>query len=310
MFTRILYPTDFSDVSKKALEYVKKLKEAGTREVIIVHIIDERQIVRFPVMKIAWDRERLNNVATELQEHLEKNTKEELKTVESELKRVGFNVKVIMRIGSPFREILRVEDEEDVSAIVIGSHGKSNIKEMLLGSVSENVIRYCKKPVLVTKRQEIGIEMFTRILYPTDFSDVSKKALEYVKKLKEAGTREVIIVHIIDERQIVRFPVMKIAWDRERLNNVATELQEHLEKNTKEELKTVESELKRVGFNVKVIMRIGSPFREILRVEDEEDVSAIVIGSHGKSNIKEMFLGSVSENAIRYCKKPVLVVKR
>ena len=152
--------------------------------------------------------------------------------------------------------------------------------------------------------------MFTRILYPTDFSDVSKKALEYVKKLKEAGTREVIIVHIIDERQIVRFPVMKIAWDRERLNNVATELQEHLEKNTKEELKTVESELKRVGFNVKVIMRIGSPFREILRVEDEEDVSAIVIGSHGKSNIKEMFLGSVSENAIRYCKKPVLVVKR
>jgi len=152
--------------------------------------------------------------------------------------------------------------------------------------------------------------MFTRILYPTDFSDVSKKALEYVKKLKEAGTREVVIVHIIDERQIVRFPVMKIAWDRERLNNVATELQEHLEKNAKEELKTVESELKRVGFNVKVIMRIGSPFREILRVEDEEDVSAIVIGSHGKSNIKEMFLGSVSENAIRYCKKPVLVVKR
>jgi nucleotide-binding universal stress UspA family protein len=152
--------------------------------------------------------------------------------------------------------------------------------------------------------------MFTRILYPTDFSDVSKKALEYVKKLKEAGTREVVIVHIIDERQIVRFPVMKIAWDRERLNNVATELQEHLEKNAKEELKIVESELKRVGFNVKVIMRIGSPFREILRVEDEEDISAIVIGSHGKSNIKEMFLGSVSENAIRYCKKPVLVVKR
>ena len=152
--------------------------------------------------------------------------------------------------------------------------------------------------------------MFTRILYPTDFSDVSKKALEYVKKLKEAGTREVVIVHIIDERQIVRFPVMKIAWDRERFNNLETELQGYLEKNAKEELKSVESELKRVGFNVKVIMRIGSPFREILRVEDEEDISAIVIGSHGKSNIKEMFLGSVSENAIRYCKKPVLVVKR
>jgi len=45
-----------------------------------------------------------------------------------------------------------VEKEEDVSAIVLGSHGKSNIKEMLLGSVSEHVIRHCKKPVIVIKR--------------------------------------------------------------------------------------------------------------------------------------------------------------
>ena len=309
MFTRILYPTDFSDVSKKALEYVKKLKEAGTRKVIIVHIIDGREIEGLSYAR-AWAGELPVDLEKKALKRLQGEAQKKLEDIEAELKGKDFNVRVRIGIGSPFKEILKMEDEEDVSAIIIGSHGKSNIKEMLLGSVSENVIRYCKKPVLVTKRQEIGIEMFTRILYPTDFSDVSKKALEYVKKLKEAGTREVIIVHIIDERQIVRFPVMKIAWDRERLNNVATELQEHLEKNAKEELKTVESELKRVGFNVKVIMRIGSPFREILRVEDEEDVSAIVIGSHGKSNIKEMFLGSVSENAIRYCKKPVLVVKR
>jgi len=152
MFTRILYPTDFSDVSKKALEYIKRLKEAGTRDVVIVHIIDERQIVRFPGMKIAWERGRCNNLETELLGRLEKEAKKELRLAESKLKRVGFNVKVITRIGNPFREILRVEDEEDVSAIVIGSHGKSNIKEMLLGSVSENVIRQCKKPVLVVKR--------------------------------------------------------------------------------------------------------------------------------------------------------------
>jgi len=44
MFTRILYPTDFSDCSEKALEYVKKLKEAGTREVIVFHVIGERDI--------------------------------------------------------------------------------------------------------------------------------------------------------------------------------------------------------------------------------------------------------------------------
>jgi nucleotide-binding universal stress UspA family protein len=45
-------------------------------------------------------------------------------------------------------------------------------------------------------------------------------------------------------------------------------------------------------------------------VEDEEDVSIIVIGSHGRSNIEEIFLGSVSENVMRKSKSPVLIVKR
>ena len=54
----------------------------------------------------------------------------------------------------------------------------------------------------------------------------------------------------------------------------------------------------------------GIPFRDILRVEEEEKVPAIVVGSHGKTNIKEMFLGPVSEKVIRKSSKPVLVVKR
>jgi nucleotide-binding universal stress UspA family protein len=64
------------------------------------------------------------------------------------------NIKARVRIekGIPFTEILRVEDDEDVSLIIIGSHGKSNVAEILLGSVSEKVIRKAKRPVLVLKR--------------------------------------------------------------------------------------------------------------------------------------------------------------
>ena len=80
------------------------------------------------------------------------DAKKQMDAVERELKGNGFTVKVKIERGIPFQIILRVEDEEDVSAIVIGSHGKSNIKEMLLGSVSEKVIRKSKKPVLVVKR--------------------------------------------------------------------------------------------------------------------------------------------------------------
>ena len=44
MFEKILYPTDFSNVSKKALKYIKRLKDAGAKEVVVLHVIDEREI--------------------------------------------------------------------------------------------------------------------------------------------------------------------------------------------------------------------------------------------------------------------------
>ena len=81
-------------------------------------------------------------------------------------------------------------------------------------------------------------------------------------------------------------------------------------KHVDAEMDIVENELKQSGFLVKARIEVGIPLREILHVEKEEDVSAIVIGSHGKSNLQEMFLGSVSEKVARRCKKPILIVKR
>ena len=69
------------------------------------------------------------------------------------MKESGFDVKVRIERRIPLREILRVEEEEGVSVIIIGSHGKTNIEEMLLGSVSEMVIRRSQKPVLLVKRR-------------------------------------------------------------------------------------------------------------------------------------------------------------
>ena len=83
---------------------------------------------------------------------LEEEPLKEMNIVKSELEKIGLEVKIRLEKGNPFKEILKVEDEENVSAIVIGSHGKSNIKEMLIGSVSENVVRKSKTPVLVVKR--------------------------------------------------------------------------------------------------------------------------------------------------------------
>ena len=144
--------------------------------------------------------------------------------------------------------------------------------------------------------------MFEKILYPTDFSDVSKKALDYLAQLKGAGTKEIVVLHVIDERGID-------AISRYGSGSAETIIG-RIEEEAREEGKKIEKKLRQSGLTVKVRIERGVPLKEILKVEEEEKVSAIVIGSHGKTNIEEMFLGSVSEKVIRQSKKPVLVIKR
>ena len=147
MFEKILYPTDFSDASKKALDYIKQLKGAGTKEVVILHVIDEREIEHIAHLA------ELNVSIEELEKRREEYAKEEMKAIETELKNSGFKVKTRIDKGIPFRDILKAEEQEkDVSVVVLGSHGKSCIAEMLLGSVSEKVVRKSNKPVLVVRR--------------------------------------------------------------------------------------------------------------------------------------------------------------
>jgi nucleotide-binding universal stress UspA family protein len=149
MFEKILYPTDFSDPSKKALDYVKQLKESGAEEVIVLHVIEDREI---PVFLGLDEGDPVPG--TQLEKTLriiEENAKEETGAIAAELKDSGFDVKVRIEKGTAFREILKVEEEEEVSVIVVGSHGKGPVTGILLGSVSDKVIRKSKKPVLIIK---------------------------------------------------------------------------------------------------------------------------------------------------------------
>jgi len=90
--------------------------------------------------------------AEELERLREEDANKGIGRIEAELRESSLDVKVRIEKGIPFKEILRVQDEEEVSAIVIGSHGKSSVEEMLLGSVSEKVIRKSNRPVLVIRR--------------------------------------------------------------------------------------------------------------------------------------------------------------
>ena len=144
--------------------------------------------------------------------------------------------------------------------------------------------------------------MFKTILFPTDFSEISEKALDYIIILKDVGAETVIILHVVDQRSMQVIDSLASMTSHSLERDIMTRAAESMEE--------IENKLKPHGFEVKPLLKVGFPVREILEAEKKEDISIIVIGSHGKSNLEEIFLGSVSEKVIRKCKKPVFVIKR
>jgi nucleotide-binding universal stress UspA family protein len=145
MFDKILFPTDFSDVAAKALQYVKQLRAAGGREVVILHVIDQSNL------ELLSSYSTIQDYIT-IEKEIEKRSSEELGFISNELRQLGFMVTERIEKGIPLRVVLKVADEENPSVIVVGSHGKGNLEEILLGSVSEKVVRKSRHPVLVVKR--------------------------------------------------------------------------------------------------------------------------------------------------------------
>jgi nucleotide-binding universal stress UspA family protein len=143
MFKKVLYATDFSDSAKNAFQYIKGLWGSGTREVTILHVVDKRGIDAMACL-MAIDVLGVENLS-------EKDALSEVSILKNDLANEGFSVKTRIEKGIPFKEILRVAEEESVSVIIIGAHGKSNVEEMLIGSVAEKVVRKAKRTVLIVK---------------------------------------------------------------------------------------------------------------------------------------------------------------
>jgi len=152
MLDSILYPTDFSDCSTKAFEYVKALCGSKiSKKVVMLHVVNRKRVENM-AMGVAWFGKTALEFENEFKERLTREAEEKLKRLAEELKADCVDVKVLVEYGNPVKLILKTAEEESVSVIVIGSHGRSNFEEVLLGSVSEGVIRKAKIPVLVVKR--------------------------------------------------------------------------------------------------------------------------------------------------------------
>lgn len=292
MFERALFPTDFSDYANSVLACLPELKAAGLREVVLLHVIRSSDVP----MPETVNRESLERVRWGAEEHLN--------IARMALEGQGLRVRTRIEYGSPANRIVQVAQDELASMIVIGAQGWTAAQELLLGSVTNQVLRQTTVPVLIQKFEvvrELGRvacrrvcgQMFTRVLHPTDFSECADEAFQIVKRLKAAGTQAVTLLHVQDERAMAhRTPEHLAQFDQEdtaRLERLARALV-------------------LFGLEAHFLIKCGIPFREALKVAEEQDIGLIVLGSRGRSAVREVFIGSTFENVARLSRRPVLVV--
>lgn len=152
MFRKILYPTDFSESAKKALEYVKKLKEAGTAEVVLLHVYDERNIdAHWEIEAQLHPEESIGKAKHDVVKRMLEMSYERLKALEDEIAHLSFKTELIVEEGIPYQKIVQTADDLNVSLIVMGSHGERGFVEKILGTTTDRVIAHSHVPVLVVK---------------------------------------------------------------------------------------------------------------------------------------------------------------
>jgi nucleotide-binding universal stress UspA family protein len=139
----ILVPVDFSDSARKALHYALAFARLFKAEVTILHVapeLAEESRVTFSMPEL--QQEILRDAAENLRQEIERADVSDLK------------VNPVVKKGTPYHEIVETATQMNADMIVIGTHGRTGLKHVLMGSTAERVVRHAPCPVLVVRERE------------------------------------------------------------------------------------------------------------------------------------------------------------
>ena len=152
------------------------------------------------------------------------------------------------------------------------------------------------------------IPQIKKILFATDLSKNSAYAFYYAVHMAKRDDAKIIILHAVEP-----LPPMLISF-KDFEQKVAKDRWEETVKKFKERIQDISVKVdSRMGISSvdlisNILIQLGHPVEEILRVADEEDCDVIVLGTHGKGFLEKTFLGSVSSSVLLRTRKPVFVV--
>lgn len=141
----IILPTDFSTASLAGLTWAKRMARVTDSELHVIYAVEEPQIFR--VLDVEFDPAAVPSI-----DELIGVAESRLQTfVTARLDGEGLTVVPVVRVGNPADEIVRYAGEVDASMIVIGAHGYTGVRHLILGSTTESTLRHARCPVLCVK---------------------------------------------------------------------------------------------------------------------------------------------------------------
>jgi nucleotide-binding universal stress UspA family protein len=212
---------------------------------------------------------------------------------------------VILEDGDVVDEVLRKVERLEADLVVMGTHGRRGFRRLLLGSVTERVLRQSEAPVLSISPSapKIGTERgpFQKILCPVDFSPSSLSGLSVGLALRE-GDAELLVLHVVE------FYLPPALGEAVALD--VTELRGRHRLQGQAKLAKLVPEDARAHTRLEtVVLESGSPYHEILKTAEREECDLIVMGVSGRSSADLVFFGSTANHVVRAAACPVLTVR-
>jgi nucleotide-binding universal stress UspA family protein len=210
---------------------------------------------------------------------------------------------VVLAAGSPASEITVEAARMAADLIVLGTHGRSGFRRLLLGSVTERLLRATETPLLivpppVTAPHSVG---YDTILCPIDFSQESMRALDFALSLAQESNGRIVLLHVLEG--------LLEALDPKDLPHVnVAEYFESLERETAARLAAAVPEEAQLWARPAHRVVRGRAHERILEVAREEHASLIVMGVRGRGALDRLLFGSNTERVIRQALCPVLTI--
>jgi len=291
---RILVPTDFSPCAEQALDWALYLATRSGANLHLLHAVVLFQedphdpAHHFPDLEDL--HARLTAAAEEaMQAGLAQRDTRHLTVTRAQ--RRGVSAPGV---------ILDYAAERAVDAIVVGTHGRTGLERLLLGSVAESVVRRAGCPVLTVPGEGGPPPHVERIAVAVDFSDHSPATVAAAAHLARLCGARLEALHVVEEQMHPSFYLTKSSL---------LDLAPHIVDASREAMAKVLEEAGVDASTAALHVLEGQAARRIVAFAEASGVDLLVLGSHGLTGWEHTLLGSVAEKVVRTSRCPVLTVK-